>query len=132
MASPLTLAQNSGDQALGIFFVILYIAVIVLVIAGMWKVFEKAGQPGWGCLIPIYNIYLLVKIAGREWWWMLLMLIPLVGAIIAIVVQHDISKNFGRGVGTTLGLIFLPFIFYPILGFGDAVYQGPAGDGPDW
>ncbi len=105
-------------------FLLCYVAVIVVVIAGMWKVFTKARQPGWACLIPIYNIYVILKIAGKPGWWLLLYFVPLVNIIIAIMVVHGVSTNFGRGVGTTLGLIFLPFIFYPILGFGDAQYQG--------
>lgn len=92
----------------------------------MWKMFEKAGQPGWGCIIPIYNIYLLCKIAGRPWWWLLLMLIPLVSLVVAIMLCVDIAKSFGKGVGFAIGLIFLGFVFYPILGFGSAQYQGPA------
>jgi hypothetical protein len=89
----------------------------------MWKVFVKAGQPGWGCIIPIFNLYCLVKIAGKEWWWLLLYCIPLVNVVIGIIVLLGISQNFGKGVGFALGLIFLPFIFFPILGFGDATYS---------
>ncbi len=86
----------------------------------------KAGEPGWGIIIPIYNIYILTKIAGRPGWWLLLMLIPIVSLIIMIIVMMDIAKAFGRGAGTGLGLAFLPFIFYPILGFGSAQYQRTA------
>jgi hypothetical protein len=103
---------------------LLPLALTVVVIIGMWKVFEKAGQPGWGCIIPIFNIYCLVKIAGKEWWWLLLYFIPLVNIIISIIVLLSVSQNFGKGVGFAVGLIFLPFIFFPILGFGDATY-GP-------
>jgi hypothetical protein len=92
----------------------------------MWKTFVKAGQPGWGAIIPIYNVYLLCKIGGRPGWWVILFIIPFVSLIISIIVSNDIAKSFGRGVGTTIGLILLPFVFYPILGFGDAEYQGPA------
>lgn len=102
----------------------LYLGVVVLVIAGMWKTFTKAGQPGWACLIPIYNIYVMTQIAGKPGWFILLYLVPLVNIWAAIVVLHGISTKFGQGVGFTLGLIFLPFIFYPMLGFGSAQYQG--------
>lgn len=105
---------------------ICYFAVIILLIAAMWKVFSKAGQPGWACIIPIYNIYVLCKIAGRPGWWVLLMLIPLVNFIIAIILCIDIAKNFGKGAGFGVGLAFLGFIFFPILGFGSAQYQGKA------
>jgi uncharacterized membrane protein len=105
---------------------ICYFAVIILLIAAMWKVFSKAGHPGWACIIPIYNLYIMCKIAGRPGWWVLLMLIPFVNFIIAIILLVDISKSFGKGVGFALGLLFLGFIFWPILGFGSAQYQGPS------
>lgn len=107
-------------------FIVVWLAVAVLMIAAMWKVFTKAGQPGWASLIPIYNIYIMCKIAGRPGWWVLLMFIPLVNIIIAIILLIDISKSFGMGVGFGLGLIFLGIIFWPILGFGSATYQGAA------
>lgn len=103
---------------------LIQLAVFVLVIAGMWKTFVKAGQPGWGCLVPFYNIILLARMGGKPGWWGLLMLIPLLGLIPYCIVVHNVSRNFGQGIGFTLGLIFLPFIFYPILGFGDATYGG--------
>jgi hypothetical protein len=99
-------------------------------IAAMWKVFSKAGQPGWAVIIPIYNIYIMCKVAGRPGWWVLLMFIPLVNLIIAIILNIDIAKNFGQGVGFGIGLIILPFIFLPILGFGSAQYQGGVASAP--
>jgi hypothetical protein len=103
---------------------LVWLAIVVVTIAGLWKTFTKAGQPGWGCIIPIYNVYLLTKIAGRPWWWLLLMFIPLVNLVIFIIIYIDVAKGFGKGVGFALGLVFLGFIFFPILGFGDAQYQG--------
>lgn len=129
------LAQSSGSSggaaaaAGGIMFTLIYLAIIVLVIVGFWKVFEKAGQPGWAAIIPIYNVYILCKIAGRPGWWVILMFIPIVSLVIAIILSIDVAKSFGKGIGFALGLIFLGFIFYPILGFGSAQYQGPAGSG---
>jgi len=105
---------------------VIYLGILVVVIAGGWKMFAKAGQPGWGIIIPIYNLYLMCKIAGRPGWWIILMIIPIVSIIVAIVICNDLSKSFGRGIGTTLGLFFLGFIFVPILGFGSAQYEGPA------
>jgi hypothetical protein len=102
---------------------VIYLAIMVLVIAGCWKMFVKAGQPGWGILIPIYNVYLMIKIAGRPGWYLILMLIPLVNFIIVIVITVDIARNFGKGIGFVLGMIFLPYIFYPILGFGSSEYR---------
>lgn len=108
-------------------FLILLIelALIVLVIAGLWKTFAKAGQPGWAAIIPIYNVYILLKIAVRPWWWLLLLLIPLVNIVIAIIVAIDVAKAFGKGAGFGIGLALLGFIFYPILGFGNAAYTAP-------
>ena len=100
--------------------------IAVIVIAAMWKIFTKAGQPGWACLIPIYNIYILCKIVGRPGWWVILMFIPFVNFIIGIILCIDLAKSFAKGVGFGLGLVFLSFIFYPILGFGSAQYQGPS------
>jgi hypothetical protein len=95
-------------------------------IAAWWKIFTKAGQPGWACIIPIYNLYVWCKIVGRPWWWILLMLIPFVNFIILIILIIDLAKSFGKGVGFGIGLLLLPIIFFPILGFGSAQYQGPA------
>jgi hypothetical protein len=106
-----------------------YLAIIVVVIAGMWKVFTKAGQPGWAAIVPIYNIVILLKIVGRPVWWLVLLLIPFVNFVILILVSIDVAKSFGKGPGFGIGLWLLSFIFYPILGFGDAQYVGPAAAG---
>jgi len=108
---------------MGAIISLVWLAIVVLVIAGIWKVFTKAGQPGWGSLIPIYNLYLFTQIAGRPGWWVLLMLIPLVNFVIGILLCIDIAKKFGKGTGFGIGLLLLGFIFYPILGFGDATYE---------
>jgi hypothetical protein len=100
--------------------------IALLLIVAMWKVFTKAGQPGWASIIPIYNLYIWCKIVGRPWWWILLMLIPLVNFIVAIILCIDLAKSFGKGVGFGIGLALLGIIFFPILGFGSAQYQGPA------
>lgn len=121
------LAQAEAALALIliVFMLIMFAFWLLMVVSG-WKVFSKAGQPGWGVLVPFYNLYLMLKIVGRPGWWLLLMFVPVVGAIVGIVVLHDMSKSFGRDVGTTLGLLFLPMVFWPILGFGSAEYEGPA------
>ena len=122
------LAQNSGGGATGLIILVIYLAIIVAAIAGMWKMYAKAGQPGWGCIVPIYNIYLWCKIVGRPGWWVLLMLIPFVSLIIAIILCVDLAKSFGKGIGFAIGIILLGFIFIPILGFGEAQYQGPSAE----
>lgn len=125
-------AENAAGAAAGILGagcgcvgVIIYFAVILLVIIGLWKVFVKAGKPGWGAIVPIYNMILLCEITGRPAWWVVLMLIPLVNIIVVIIVLMDLAKAFGKDAGYGLGLAFLPFIFFPMLGFGAAQYRGP-------
>ena len=90
----------------------------------LWFVFKKAGEPGWAAIIPVYNILIAVKIAGKPWWYILLLLIPIVNIIIGIMILHGISKSFGKGGWYTVGLIFLRVVFLAILGFGAAVYSG--------
>ncbi len=112
------------DDFGGVLVILIILAFALFMIVSYWKVFEKAGQPGWGILIPIYNILLLLKIAGKPGWWIILYLIPLVNIVIGIIVCIDIAKNFGKDAGFGIGLAFLGIIFYPILAFGDAEYQG--------
>ena len=106
-----------------IVMLIVYLAIIVLTVAGLWKTFSKAGKPGWGAIVPIYNAILLLQIAGRPIWWIIPLCIPCTAPIIAIILGIDVAKNFGKGAGFGLGLAFLGFIFFPILGFGSAQYR---------
>ena len=105
------------------FFLLFVLVLSIIIIAGMWKVYTKAGQPGWASIIPIYNIYILLKIVCKPTWWLILYLIPLVNFITIIIVLNNLSAKFQKGIGFTVGLILLPFIFIPLLGFGDAEYQ---------
>ena len=86
--------------------------------------FEKAGEPGWAAILPIYNLLIGIKIAGKPWWYILLMFIPVLNLVIVIITLDGLSKSFGKGSGFTAGLFFLRWIFIPILGFGQAVYSG--------
>jgi hypothetical protein len=104
-------------------FWIVWLAVVVFMIAAWWTVFTKAGKPGWAVIVPIYNLIVILEIAGKPLWWILLMLIPLVNIVVAIMVYVAFARNFGKGVGFALGLIFLGFIFIPILAWGDAEYR---------
>ena len=117
-------------QGPGMTFWLIWGAITVFYIAAMWKVFTKAGQPGWAAIIPIYNGIVMIQIAGKPIWWILLYLIPVVNIVIAFIVIHNISKNFGHDVGFTLGLIFLGFIFFPILAWGESQYLGPNAGNP--
>ena len=91
-----------------------------------YGIFKKAGQPAWGAFVPFYNFVLLLKVVGRPVWWLLLFFIPLVNLVFLIIVYNDLSTSFGKGVGFTIGLIFLSWIFLMVLSFGSATYRGPA------
>lgn len=123
----LLLLAEGGGGIMGIILSVVYLAVIIVVIAGMWKIFVKAGHPGWAAIVPIYNLYILTQIAGRPAWWIVLMLIPLVNIVIAVLLWMDVAKGFGKETIYGLGLAFLGIIFIPMLGFGDATFSGPAG-----
>ena len=108
----------------GLLAALIPLALVILCIVGVWKVFIKAGQPGWAVLVPIYNAYVALKVAGKPGWWLILLLIPFVNIIFGILVVLAIAANFSKGVGFAVGLLFLPFVFYPILGFASAQYNG--------
>ena len=109
---------------------IIYVGIIVLVVAGMWKAFEKAGKPGWASIVPFYNIIVMLEIAKKPLWWIVLMFIPIANIVIAIMINIEIAQKFGKGTGFGLGLAFFGIIFWPILGFGDAQYQDFDGQNP--
>ncbi|MEW5735837.1 MAG: DUF5684 domain-containing protein [Thermodesulfobacteriota bacterium] len=113
-----------GGGGPGIVGSLVYLAIVVVMIAAMWRVFSKAGAPGWASIIPFYNAYVFLKIAGKPGWWLILFFIPIVNVIIGIIALVSFCNAFGKGLGFLLGLIFLPFIFYPILAWGDAEYEG--------
>lgn len=104
-----------------------------MLIAAMWNIFEKAGQPGWAAIVPFYNLFVLTQIAQKPEWWMLLFFVPLVNIVAIIMTWSAISTLFGKGDGFTIGLFLLGIIFIPILGFGDAQYKGinPLGKNDD-
>ena len=107
------------------FLVILFILGLMgVVVAGIWKAFEKAGQPGWAALVPVYNLYVMTQIAGKPGWWVILCILPCIGVIAMLLIFIDIAKAFGKGAGFGIGLWLLGFIFWPLLGFGDAQYEG--------
>jgi hypothetical protein len=110
--------------AIGAVGLLIELAVIVVVIAGLWKTFDKAGEPGWAAIVPIYNLIVLVKIAGKETWWVILLILPCINFIMMFPVSIAVAEKFGKSTGFGIGLALLPFIFYPILGFGSAQYQG--------
>lgn len=104
---------------------IIYIAVAVLMIITMWKIYVKAGKPGWACIVPFYSQYCLMEMAWGNGWLFLLGFVPFVGAIVGIITVFKLASAFGKGVGYGFGLLFLSIIFFPLLAFGDAEYIGP-------
>ncbi len=129
---PVVLQDQGGGAAEGAavaFSAVMYCVIFLLAIAaiaGMWKVFSKAGKPGWAAIIPFYNAYTLMEIVGRPVWWFILLFIPCVNIVVLILVMLDLAKSFGKGPGYGIGLALLSFIFMPMLGFGDATYKGPS------
>jgi hypothetical protein len=111
------------QAAPGPLFWIVCLALVVFYVAAVWRVFEKAGKPGWAAIVPIYNAIVMLQIAGKPVWWILLFLIPVVNIVVAIMMYIAFARNFGKGVGFALGLAFVSIIFFPILAWGDAQYQ---------
>lgn len=103
--------------------VIVSLAVMVFFIAVGWKIFAKAGKPGWAVFVPIYNIIVMLEIVNRPLWWIILFLIPIANAVVGIITILDLAKSFGKGTGFAVGLFLLGPIFFPILAFGDAQYH---------
>jgi len=113
---------------IGIGFGIFFVGIMVLMIIAKWKVYEKANQPGWAVLIPIYNTLVFLQIVGKPWWWIFLMIIPYVNLIFIIWASNMLSKSFGKEEAFTVGIVLLPYVFYPIIAFSkDINYLGPAG-----
>lgn len=126
-ASEMTPEQQAAlGAALGVFGII-YFAIFLLIVISLWKIFTKAGEPGWASIVPIYNAIVLLKISGKPWWWLLLLIIPGVNFVIGILAFLGLAKNFGKGGGFAVGLLLLGFIFFPILAFGSARFEGQKG-----
>lgn len=120
--------QATIDPQLLTTLLLIWAAIVVVAVAAHWRIFQKAGRSGWTSLIPIYSLYVLAKIVGKRGWYLLWFLVPIANLVAAIKLTHYLSKSFGKDVGFTLGLLFLPIVFYPILAFGGAKYLGPYAD----
>jgi len=96
----------------------------ILTTIGIALCFNKARLPAWAAVIPIYNVIVLLKLAGKSPWSILLFLVPLLNIYILIMMYWGIARRFGKGIIFMLGLIFMPFIFFPVLGLSDAAYRG--------
>ena len=117
--------------AIGPFQIILILIIPLLILPTIiipnWLLYKKAGEPGWASIVPLYSTLIWLKIIGKPWYWLILFLIPYVNFVFIIWAINLTSKSFGKEEGFTFGLLFLPFIFYPILAFGSSKYVGPAG-----
>jgi len=122
--------ENSGSGAggaiVGIITLVIQLAVFIAVAAGAWKIFVKAGQPGWAAIVPFYNYYVLTQVVGRPILWFILLLVPCVNIVAAFLILQDLAKSFGKSSGFGIGLFLLSPVFVPMLGFSDAQYSGPS------
>jgi len=113
-----TSGLTGAIAAMGLFFWILSMALSILMIVSLWKIFKKAGKPGWASIIPIYNIYIMCEIAEKEWWYVLLSCVPFANIYAMIVLYNGMAKRFGKSGGFVAGMILLPVVFFPMLAFG--------------
>jgi hypothetical protein len=119
-------SEHDVAAGFGAGMLIFCLAVAVISYAGLWKMFVKAGKPGWAAIIPIYNYIVMIEIVGKPMIWILWLLIPCVNIVFGIWLINLLSKSFGKSEGYTIGMLIFPFIFFPLLGFGDAKYVGPS------
>ncbi len=115
-------SQNTG---LSIFLILLEVAASIFYLYCAWRIFEKARKPGWAAMIPIYNYLVWLEIIGRPWWWLFLLVIPIVNMVVGIIMVFEMATVFGKSTAFGVGLLFLTSIFIPILALGDAAYRGP-------
>lgn len=121
---PVTIEPNFDENGiLPVLILVVGIAFSVVLVASFWKVFTKAGEAGWKCLVPIYNFVVLLKISGTPIWWIVLFFIPVLNIGASVFLGINLAKKFGKGPIYGLGLCFLSFIFYPHLAFSKALYQ---------
>lgn len=113
--------QNAG---IPLYIPLMILVACILIIAAQWILFKRAGQAGWKCLIPFYNMYVLMEIAGKPGWWMFLLFIPLVGIAILLLAMLALAKKFRRSELFGVGLFLLPMFFFPVLAFGGSEYEG--------
>ncbi|WP_242622759.1 DUF5684 domain-containing protein [Lachnoclostridium sp. Marseille-P6806] len=106
-----------------------YFAILALMIVCMWRIFRKAGKPGWASIVPVYNLYVMFEITWGKGILFLLLLVPFVNFIISIMTCFKLARSFGKGTGFALGLLFLGIVFVPVLAFGGASYIGADGSG---
>jgi Family of unknown function (DUF5684) len=117
---------------LGTVPLLLFWAAVAITVVSYWRMYEKAGRPGWASVVPIYNLVVLLQICGKPVWWVILYFIPFLNLVVAVLCCFAVAEKFGKDKAFGLGLALLPFIFAPLLAFGDAVFIGtPGGDTAD-
>ena len=125
--SPLTDSESLGVlAALGGVSTLIALLVMGVIFAGLWKIFTKAGKPGWAAIIPIYNYIVLMEIIGKPLWWVIMLLLPCVNFVFGILVYIELAKCFGKDTLYGVFLFLLSPIMIPVLGFSDAQYTPPA------
>lgn len=102
---------------MGAFYMIFVSAIALIMSISLWKIFSKAGKPGWAAIVPIYNTVVLAEIVGKPWWFGLLVLIPYVGAIFVLISYYCLAAAFGKDKNFAIGIVLLPIVFLPILAF---------------
>jgi hypothetical protein len=121
-----TLAQSDSSSGAGLgVLLFIYLALFVIYLVAMWKLFTKMGQPGWIGIIPLLNAYGIYKLAGRDWWWVILLLIPCINIVAAWFLAADTAKLFGKELGWAILLFIFPGLGHLILAFGGSQYVGP-------
>lgn len=105
---------------------IISMAICVVMIIAMWKIFKKAGKNGWEAIVPVYNIIVMLEISNIPVWQIVFYFIPFANIYIMFKQYIELAKKFGKSSGFGVLTAFFPFICLPILGFGSASYEGTA------
>jgi hypothetical protein len=116
--------SDSGSVVAALVGQIINLAIVVLILASLWQIFVKMGEDGWKSIIPIYNYVVLLQVVGRPVWWVILFFVPIANLVVLFLVWKDVAEGFGKGTGYAVGMLFLSFIFLPMLAFGDAQWMG--------
>ena len=106
------------------FLIILWIVMTIVLIVANWKIFTKAGKPGWAILIPIYNIIVMMQIIKKPLWWVIILFVPIVDIVFVILIVYNLVIKFGQPGWHVILALFLGIIYYPYLAFSKAEYQG--------
>jgi Family of unknown function (DUF5684) len=118
--------SDAGSAKVAVVFITACFIASFILVAGYWRLLTKAGKPGWAILVPIYNAIVMQQISGKPLWWIFLYLVPGVNIVIAVICTFALAENFGKGKGYGLGMLFLPWVFVPMLAFSDAEFVGTA------